>query len=120
MEATTLYDRLGGADGIETVVDEFYDRMLDDEQMQPFFEDVDMERQRQHQALFISQVAGGPAEYSGENMRAAHRELDLTQDDFETVVSHLRAALAACGADEADTDEVIAAVRGLEDDVLCR
>ena len=120
MKAETLYDRLGGSDGIQTVVDEFYDRMLDDERMQPFFEDVDMERQRRHQALFISQVAGGPAEYSGENMRAAHRNLGLTHEDFETVVTHLRASLDACGVDEADAADVIESVRGLEDDVLCR
>jgi hemoglobin len=120
MDATSLYDRLGGADGIETVVDEFYDRMLADERIQPFFEDVDMERQRRHQTLFISQVAGGPAEYSGENMRAAHRNLDLTREEFEAVVTHLRTSLDACGVDDTDADDVIAAVRGLEDDVLCR
>jgi hemoglobin len=120
MEATTLYDRLGGADGIETVVDEFYDRLLDDEGMQPFFGDVDMERQRQHQTLFISRVAGGPAEYSGETTRAVHRDLGLTRDDFETVVAHLRASLDACGVDDGDAAEVIAAVRGPEDDVLRR
>jgi hemoglobin len=112
-----LYDRLGGSDGIETVVDEFYDRMLDDERMQPFVEDVDVERQRRHQSLVTSQVAGGPAESSGENVRAAHRELDLAQADFEAVVSHLRASLDACGVDDADAGEVIAAVR---EDLRCR
>ncbi|WP_335999438.1 group I truncated hemoglobin [Halorientalis halophila] len=120
MEAETLYDRLGGSDGIEAVVDDFYDRMLDDERMRPFFEDVDMERQRRHQRLFISQVAGGPVEYDGANMRAAHEHLGLTQSDFEVVVDHLGASLDACGVDRGDAEAVLAAVRELEDDVLCR
>lgn len=45
----TLYDRLGGRDAIAAVVDRFYDRMLADETVAHFFEDVDMQRQRAHQ-----------------------------------------------------------------------
>ncbi|WP_193767652.1 truncated hemoglobin [Halorientalis pallida] len=81
MEATALYDRQGGADGVETVVDEFYDRMLDDEQMRPVSEDVDTEHQRRHRALFSRQVAGGPAEYIDEDLRAVHWDLALTRED---------------------------------------
>lgn len=55
----TLYERLGGEDAIAAVVDEFYDRVVADEQVAYYFEDVDMQQQRAHQTQFISSVAGG-------------------------------------------------------------
>ena len=44
MTEDTLYDRLGGQDGIWAVLDEFYDRLLDHDEVGPFFTEPDMEK----------------------------------------------------------------------------
>lgn len=115
---TTLYERLGGRDAIEAVVDEFYDRVLTDPQLASYFSDVDMDQQRTHQTAFISAVAGGPAEYDGDDMREAHDHLDLSAADFASVAGHLDDALAACGVDDEDREAVMAEVASLESAVL--
>jgi hemoglobin len=116
----TLYDRLGGADGVETVVDGFYDRVLDDESLVEYFEATDMTDLREHQREFITMVTGGPSEYDGPDMREAHAHLDLDGKDFVAVAGHLDDALAAAGVADADREAVLSAVADLEADVLNR
>lgn len=114
----SLYERLGGSDAIAAVVDEFYERMLDDERVAHYFEDIDMAAQRAHQTRFISSVAGGPVEYTGADMYEAHEHLGLTDEDFEVTATHLREALESFDVPEDDIEDVMAAVAGLQDDIV--
>jgi hemoglobin len=116
----TLYDRLGGADGVEAVVETFYDRVLDDGRINDVFEGMAMDDLRAHQAAFLSAVTGGPDEYDGREMRAAHAGLDLDDDDFDVVAGHLDAALDAHGVSETDREAVVREVEALRPAVLNR
>ena len=93
----TLYERLGGNEAIASVVDEFYDRMLDDERIAGFFENVDMASQRAHQTQFLSSVTGGPVEYSGADMREAHEVL-TPRSSTAVSASESGSALASASA----------------------
>ena len=115
-----LYERLGGEEGIERVVDEFYDRVLDDESIQHHFEGTDTDALREHQRAFLTMVSGGPEEYDGTDMREAHAHLAISEADFATVADHLDSALRACDVDEADREAVLSEVAALEDAVLNR
>jgi hemoglobin len=116
----TLYDRLGGRDGIEAVVETFYDRVLDDDRVNGHFEGMAMDDLRAHQAAFLTGVTGGPDEYDGREMRAAHAGLDLSESEFDVVADHLDRALAAHGVAEADREAVLAEVESLKPAVLGR
>lgn len=116
--ADTLYERLGGEDAIAAVVDEFYDRVVADEQVAHYFEDVDMQAQRAHQAQFISSVTGGPVEYSGAEMAAAHAHLDITPADFRAIAAHLEAALVEFDVDEEDREAVLEEIASYRDDIV--
>lgn len=110
----TLYDRLGGREAIEAVVESFYDRVLDDDRVNHFFEDTDMSALRAHQTKFLASVTGGPVEYDGEDLSAAHAHLDIDGRDFRVVAHHLNEALLEFDVSEADRKQVIAAVGELE------
>jgi hemoglobin len=59
--AETLYERVGGEEAIEKVVEYFYNELvLKDETVNHFFKGTDMKKQIGHQAKFISFVLGGP------------------------------------------------------------
>ncbi|WP_254521875.1 group I truncated hemoglobin [Natrinema caseinilyticum] len=116
--ADSLYERLGGKDAITAVVDEFYDRVVADEQVAHYFDDVDMQAQRAHQTQFISSVAGGPVEYSGEAMETAHADLDITPSDFQAIAGHLEDALVAFDVDEGDREAVLDAISGYQDAIV--
>ncbi|UPW00512.1 group 1 truncated hemoglobin [Halorussus gelatinilyticus] len=116
----TLYHRLGGEEQISSIVDEFYQRVLSDESVAHFFDDVDMAAQRAHQTQFLSAVAGGPVEYDGEEMREAHAGLGLESKHFRAIATHLDATLREFDVSDGARDEIMSEVAALEDDVLVR
>ena len=94
----SIYDELGGADGVAAAVDEFYRRVLDDHSLAPYFEGVDLGRLRSHQRAFIAAALDGPEGYEGRDMATAHESLGVTDAAFERVVGHLTATLDHLGA----------------------
>ena len=118
MSQATLYERLGGEESIAAVVDAFYDRVLSDERVSHFFEDVDMRKQRAHQTQFLSAVAGGPVEYSGEDMESAHDNLEIRQEHFDAIAQHLEGMLLEFDVGEREHSEVLEAFESYEDDVV--
>lgn len=118
MSESTLYERLGGEESIATVVDRFYEHVLADDELVEYFEDVDMQAQRAHQTQFLSSVAGGPVEYTGEGMREAHEHLDITQDDFNAIADYLDSTLAEFDVDDEDRAAVLEAIGQYEDAIV--
>lgn len=118
MASDTLYDRLGGHDGIRAVVDEFYDRLVADEALGPFFEDADMERLRETQTDFLCEASGGPETYDAASVREAHLHVPFTPDHIQRAVDLLYESLEAFDVDEADADAVVEAVAAYEADLL--
>ncbi len=107
---TPLYERLGGAPAFEALVEDLYRRLLQDETLRPYFDGVDMERLKRHQRAFLTTAFGGPQEYSGRTLEAAHARFDITDEAFDRVAGHLVAALAGLGVPEEQIKEVAAAV----------
>lgn len=114
----TLYERLGGEDSIESVVSEFYKYVMADDLVNHYFEDTDMQQQIIHQTQFISSVTGGPLEYSGEDMRAAHEGMGITKEEFNAIAGHLDTALKEFDVPEEDREAVLAEIASYEDDIV--
>ncbi|MFG0315878.1 MAG: group 1 truncated hemoglobin [Planctomycetota bacterium JB042] len=120
---STLFERLGGRDAVDQAVRLFYRRVLTDERISRFFDDVDMDRQMAKQAAFLTMAFGGPTAYDGKDMRDAHAHLlerGLNDGHVDAVVEHLVATLRELGAAEADIREVTNIAEGARADVLGR
>jgi len=118
MTETTLYDRLGGREGIEAVVDEFYDRLVADDELGPFFEDSDLEMLRRTQTDFLCEAAGGPESYDAAPVREAHLHVPFTATHVQRAIDILEEALAAFDVPDDDADEVVQAIAAYEADLL--
>jgi hemoglobin len=70
---SSLYDRLGGASAIATVVDDFVARCAGDDRINKKFARTDIPRLKQMLADQISEATGGPATYTGRDMKETHR-----------------------------------------------
>ena len=115
----TLYEKVGGEASIGKVVDYFYDELvLKDPTVNHFFEDTDMEKQREHQTKFISFALGGPNQYSGQSMAKAHEGMNLQANHFDAIVKHLHDALLHFGVEEREIDQALSRVAALKDDIL--
>ena len=118
MSEATLYEELGGEAAITAVVDYFYTLVLADETVKHFFDKTDMEKQRRHQAKFISFALGGPNQYTGASMAKAHAGMNLQENHFGAIATHLHDALAHFKVGEDEINQVLAKVSTLKDDIL--
>jgi hemoglobin len=93
----SIYDEIGGADAVAAAVEQFYERVLGDPALAPYFADTDMRRLKAHQRMFIAVAVGGPEAYTGRSMGAAHAALNVQPEHFDLVVGHLVATLTDLG-----------------------
>src|SRR4051794_2969089 len=97
---STLYEQIGGEPAVDAAVESFYRKVLTDDRVSRFFDDVDMDRQSAKQKAFLTMVFGGPANYSGLDMRRGHLHLiERGMDDshVDVVIELLGQTLAELG-----------------------
>lgn len=120
----TLFERLGGKDAVDAAVNKFYVKVLADDRIKHFFDGVDMQRQANHQKMFLTYAFGGAPNFSGRSMREAHKrlaeEMGLTDEHFDAVVENLGSTLQELGVADDLIAEVAAIAQSIRDDVLNR
>ncbi len=120
---SSLYERIGGEAAVDAAVDVFYRKVLMDERVNGFFDDVDMDRQIAKQKGFLTMAFGGPSHYSGKDMREGHKHLvarGLNDSHVDAIVELLGETLKELGVADAEIREVADIANGARDDVLNR
>lgn len=113
-----LFDAIGGRPAIVSMVTAFYERVLQDEDLAPFFAHVSIDRLRTMQYEFFSAALGGPTQYEGRPVAHAHQALKITRRQFQRFVEHLFDTLKAYPLSEQDRYDVIARLNLYSDDVI--
>jgi hemoglobin len=108
----SIYKKYGGFSKVSRVVLAFYDRILDDDLIGPYFDDIDMNRIVDHQTKFISSLLGGPASYTDDQIRKMHSHLKIGPEEFEALVVILREVLAEHGFEDEDIETIVLAFGG--------
>lgn len=116
----SLYHKIGGKAAISAAVDLFYKKVMADDRVNHFFEDVNMKRQHNKQKAFIGAALGGPEPWTGKDMRQAHKNLELTEADFGIIAVHLQTTLEELKVDKELIGQVMAVVGSTKDAVLNR
>ncbi len=117
----TLFEQLGGEGAVNAAVDIFYRKVLMDDRINRFFEGVDMDKQAVKQKAFLTMAFGGPANYSGQDMRNGHAKLvamGLNDSHFDAVVENLAITLTELGVSDALIGQVAAIAETTRVDVL--
>jgi hemoglobin len=105
----SFYARVGGEPAVTEAVERLYRVLLADDRLAPYFTGVNLPRLKGHMVALMSQVLGGPQNYSGRELETAHAGLGITPEHYSLVGAYLVGILAGLGAD----DEVLAAVRSV-------
>jgi hemoglobin len=103
-----LFDLIGGRSIIKVATELFYDKVLQDDNLRPFFEGVDMVHLRSRQAMFVSMLLGGRV-YTGKNIHDAHarsREQGLNEAHFDLFLKHFQAALEEVGVKPENAEKI--------------
>lgn len=117
----TLFQKLGGDAAVDAAVDIFYRKVLSDDRISGFFDDVDMDKQAAKQKSFLTMAFGGPNNYSGADMRRGHAHLvtrGLNDSHFDAVVENLAATLTELNVAKEYIAEVAALCETTRNDVL--
>lgn len=115
----SLFDRLGGEEVLQAVVEAFYKRVLADDRIKHFFSSVSKAKLKRMQLQFLSHAFGGDAPYTGRDLNKAHAGLKgLNDEHFDAVVEHLALALETFDVDERLISEVVAVAESVRGDVL--
>ena len=118
---TSLFERIGGKTAVNATVDLFYQKVLADALLSPFFDSVNMKNQQAKQRGFLMMAFGGPNNYSGKDLREAHAPLvakGLDENHFNAVARHLQNTLKELDLSGDLINEVMTIVASTEHDVL--
>ncbi len=116
----SIYHQIGGKAAIDAAVEAFYVKVLKDDRIKHFFDDVDMVRQRTKQKQFLSAAFGGPIAWEGKDMRRAHAKLKLNESHFNAVAENLKGTLEDLKVKKELIDKIMAIAASTKDDVLNR
>jgi hemoglobin len=114
----TIYDRIGGREALEHVVDDFYARVLGDAQLSRFFAGTNMNRLKGRQVEFLAAALGGPDRYTGASMKQVHQGRGITMHHFNLVARHLTDSLFAAGVPSETVGEILGVIAPLADDIV--
>ena len=85
----TLYQQLGGALGVEQIVDGLLHKIEHDERIVHHFKDTDIARFRSKLIEQLCNISDGPCQYTGSSMQESHTGFGITHADFDRLVQHL-------------------------------
>lgn len=102
----SLFEQLGGAEGIRIFVEVFSRRLTEDAELGPLFDGVDIASLQQHRQQYFAAVLGGPENYTGRGMREAHRPLGITDEHFDRILVIVDESLVAVSASADAVGEV--------------
>jgi hemoglobin len=126
----SLYDRLGGDQGINMIVDDWIARALADprvnwerkglkqgglslsrgKSLEWNASPENVANMKKHIAQFVKVATGGPAKYEGREMKEAHANMRITNAEFDAAVGDLKASLDKLGLPVEEQKELLAIV----------
>ena len=114
----SLFEQLGGVAGITRLVAQFYDRVLADPDLSPYFEHVALDKLRRMQFEFFSAALGATTRYSGRSIMQAHAGRRITLPHFRLFVHHLAVTLEDTALGPEQRDDVLARIEAYSVEVV--
>lgn len=120
---TSLYERLGAADGIAALVDDIVDAHLSNPTIkaryQPLAADPErFEQAKQHLRTFLGMGSGGPEKYQGRNMVDTHRGMNISAAEYMAAMDDIMNTLEAHDIDEQSRKDVLFIAYSLKNEIM--
>ena len=111
-KTATLYDRLGGEEGIIAIVDDVLEAHMNNPSISarflPYLERPDYIVQlKKHTINFFGAGSGGPQKYEGRDMTTTHRGMNINATEYMHVIDDAMAVLDKHGIDEETKKDVL-------------
>ncbi len=123
-EQESLYDRLGGLAPISVVVSDFIDALVPDEVLNanPAIDaartSVPAPYLKYHVTALVCQATGGPCQYHGRGMKESHTHLNITEREWDRMVTIFKEVLAKHLVPSTETQELLDIVGSTKADIV--
>ncbi len=123
-EEKSLYERLGGVYSIATVVDDFIERLLENDILNanPAIKEA---RDRVPKAglkyrvtELVCQATGGPEKYNGRTMKESHKDMNITEKEWDAMAADFKKTLNKFEVPEKEQKELFAIVESTKSDIV--
>ena len=116
---TSLYQRLGGANGIARLVDDVIDAHLTTPIVKTRFENIkDLDHAKKMAREFFCAGSGGPETYTGKDMLTAHKGMNISEQEYLAVMDDIVGAMNKHKLDESTKNDVIAILYSLKGNII--
>lgn len=120
---STLYERLGAADGVAALVDDIVDAHLHNPVIQARYQPLAADAERFEQAKghlrdFLGAGTGGPEQYEGRDMIATHRGMNVSAAEYMAAMDDIMNTLDAHGIDEQSRKDVLFIAYSIKDEIM--
>ena len=115
----SIYEKLGGSEGISAIVDEIVETHIKNEHIKKYFIPLQKNPEyfsqfKQHVKDFLASGTGGKEKYTGRDMESAHLKLNLSEADFLHAVDDILLVLDRRKIDRASRNELLAVLYSLK------
>ena len=115
---TSLYERLGRRDGIARITRTLIDNHMANPLVNIRYAASDLAKVEQRVIEFFCAGAGGPEAYTGKDMVATHKGMNVNEQEFVAVIDDAMAALATHDIEPATRNEVLGILWSLKGEVV--
>ena len=120
----SLYDRLGGLAPISVVVSDFIDALVPDSVLNAN-PAIDAARKavpapylKYHVTALVCQATGGPCQYQGRGMKESHAHLNITEHEWDRMVTLFMEVLAKHRVPAKETRELLDIIGSTKADIV--
>lgn len=114
----SLYERLGGTDGITRIAADLVDIHLKNPRIAPRYAHSDRDKLKNGAATFFITGTGGPAVYKGKNMLATHKGMNIDLDEFVAVLDDALQALEMNNIPQREKEEVLYVLYSMKPEIV--
>lgn len=120
---STLYERLGAADGIAALVNDIVAAHLENPVIKARYEPLAqepgrLEQAKQHLRDFLGAGSGGPETYSGRDMVETHTGMNVSAAEYMAAMDDIMNTLDAHDIDEQSRKDVLFIAWSLKDEIM--
>ena len=119
----TLYKRLGGREGIRSVVDDFVAFLVADPRVNARFTKLtpaQVEKLKTNASDQVCEATGGPCSYLGKDMKSAHMGMKISEAEWNATVEDLIKALDKRNVPKKDQEELIGLLAPMKKDIVAQ
>lgn len=123
MNTPLLFERLGGAPGINALVEDIVALHMENPEIRvrfrPYLDTPDkLAMTKRHLCAFLEAGSGGTAQYAGRSMPDAHRGMNISEAEYMAALDDILTALRKNNIDEQSQKDVLAIAYSLKGDII--